>query len=176
MITTSQWGAESPDARDPARRSAEQDRLPPHGRRHAPSATLEGAKAYARAIQNDHMHRNPPFSDSGHNFLATRSGTSWRGPATAPLAAIRDGAMVSSAHCVGQNGNPGIEHEHVTESGMTPAQREASLELHAFICRRTGVSPDQVLPHRQFNNTECPGELKLSLQEFRAELKQRLAA
>ena len=32
------------------------------------------AMAYARVIQNDHMHRKTPFIDSGRNFLVTRSG------------------------------------------------------------------------------------------------------
>ena len=39
------------------------------------------AIAFARAIQNDHMHRHPPYIDSGHNFLVTRSGHVLEGPA-----------------------------------------------------------------------------------------------
>ena len=57
---------------------------------------------------------------------------------------------------------------------MTPEQREASLFLHEFICRHTGISPSEVHPHKQFFSTECPGALKASLGQFRRDLATRL--
>jgi hypothetical protein len=141
---------------------------------HLAGDTVDEAKAFARAIQNDHMHRRPPYSDSGHNFLVTRSGHILEGR-HGSLAAISDGVMVRSAHCVGQNGHPGIEHEHKGGETMTPIQREASLFLHAFICRKTGVKPDAIHGHGEFNNTECPGALKSGLAQFRKDLAKRLA-
>jgi hypothetical protein len=141
---------------------------------HQPGDTLEEAIAFARAIQRDHMHRHPAYIDSGHNFLVTRSGHILEGR-HGSLAAIKDGVMVQSAHCVGQNTHPGIEHEHVNPEGMTAIQREASLFLHAFICRHTGIDPNAIHGHGEFNATECPGALKPELAEFRQELARRLA-
>jgi hypothetical protein len=139
-----------------------------------PGDNLKEAMAYARSIQHDHMHRSPPFIDSGHNFLVTRSGHILEGR-HGSLAAIKDGVMVSSAHCIGENDQPGIEHEHHKEPTMTPIQREASLFLHELICRKTGIKPSAIHPHKKFNNTACPAELLSGLAEFRKDLAERLA-
>jgi hypothetical protein len=132
------------------------------------------AIAFAKSIQNDHMHRHPPYIDSGHNFLVTRSGHVLEGR-HGSVAAVMDGVMVQSAHCVGQNQHPGIEHEHKGGEAMTPAQREASLLLHEFICRNTGIDPHSIHGHGEFNPTECPGALKAGLAQFRQDLVQRMA-
>jgi hypothetical protein len=143
---------------------------------HQPGDTLDEAKAFARAIQREHMHRAPtPFIDSGHNFLVTRSGHILEGR-HGSLDAINAGVMISSAHCVGQNSHPGIEHEHVGNEAMTPAQREASLFLHELICHKTGIRPDAIHGHGEFNPTECPGALRGDLESVRRELARRLAA
>src|SRR4051812_29553935 len=97
---------------------------------HTPTETLAEAKGYARSIQHDHMHRSPPFIDSGHNFLVTRSGHILEGR-HGSLAAVNSGRMVVSAHCVGHNEQPGIEHEHIGNEKMTKKQRRASVWLHA---------------------------------------------
>ena len=131
------------------------------------------AIAYAKVIQNDHMHRRS-FVDSGHNFLVTRSGHVLEGR-HGSVAAIMDGVMVQSAHCKGKNQHPGIEHEHNGGEAMTPTQREASLLLHEFICRKTGIDPHQIHGHGEFNKTECPGALKAELGQFRRDLVQRMA-
>jgi hypothetical protein len=39
--------------------------------------------------------------------------------------------MVVSAHCIGHNESPGIEHEHIGNEKMTKRQRRASVWLHA---------------------------------------------
>jgi hypothetical protein len=141
---------------------------------HTAGKTLDQAKAYARSIQHDHMHRNPAFIDSGHNFLVTRAGHILEGR-HGSLAAIKAGVMVQSAHCIGENVNPGIEHEHKGGEHMTSEQREASLFLHELICRATGIKPKAILPHGQFDQTECPGALKPDLTQFRKDLARRLA-
>jgi hypothetical protein len=141
---------------------------------HKPGESLQEAMAYARSIQHDHMHRSPPFIDSGHNFLVTRAGHILEGR-HGSLAAIKAGVMVDSAHCIGQNTQPGIEHEHRKEAAMTPIQREASLFLHELICRKTGIKPTAIHGHGEFFNTACPAELKKGLAQFRKDLAKRLA-
>jgi hypothetical protein len=145
---------------------------------HLPGETKAEGAAYARAIQHDHMTRPPskggPFIDSGHNFLVTRSGHIFEGR-HGSLAAIEAGKMVVSAHCVGENTNPGIEHEQHGSEPMTPAQRRASIQLHAHICRKTGIKPSQIFGHGKFNATECPGVLGAGLAAFRKDVAAALA-
>jgi hypothetical protein len=159
IITCAQWGAEPP-AR-PIRTVGRPSRILFHHTEGlaprvdgAPGESREEAIAYARMLQRDHIHRRG-FIDSGHNFLVARSGHILEGR-HGSLAAVKAGRMVESAHCPGQNDQPGIEHEHVAGQDLTPAQKAASVWLHAFICRRTGIRPTEIFPHRKYYATDCP--------------------
>jgi hypothetical protein len=174
IITAEQWGAVKPTSTI-TRVGRPTQIVFHHTDGHAAGNTLDDAKAFARAIQHDHMHRHPPYIDSGHNFLVTRSGHILEGR-HGSLAAIEAGAMVNSAHAPGANHDPGIEHEHKGNEAMTPEQREASLALHEFICRKTGIKAEHVIPHKQVTATDCPGALGPGLPQFRKDLARRLAA
>jgi N-acetylmuramoyl-L-alanine amidase len=115
------------------------------------------AAAYARAVQHYHMAGNG-WLDSGHNFLVCRNGFIFEGR-HGSLDAVSAGRMVQSAHCVGQNDQPGIEHEHVDPEEMTPIQRDASVWLMAWICDHTTIVPSAIHGHREYNLTSCPGSL-----------------
>jgi hypothetical protein len=92
------------------------------------------------------------------------------------LASIKVGRMVVSAHCPGQNNQPGIEHEHDGNEAMTPIQREASVWLHAFICKHCGILPsDCAQPHKRYFATACPGALAAALPGFRKDVAAALA-
>jgi len=115
--------------------------------------------AYARQIQNYHMDVNG-WVDSGHNFLVCRNGLILQGR-WLTVSAIQAKHMVNSAHCPGQNGQIGIEHEHYATEEMTPDQREASALLQAWVAwhyDRKDVLPSQ--PHSQYFPTACPANLK----------------
>lgn len=182
IILTSEWGAANPTG--PITRVGKPARIIfHHTAGHHPDLDQDSGEsraeaiAYAKAIQRDHMHRPPPdgpFIDSGHNFLVTRSGLVLEGR-HGSVAAIMDGVMVQSAHSPTQNTQPGIEHEHKDNEQMTPPQRDASLFLHEFICRHTGIKPSEIHPHKEFFATECPGALSASLDQFRRDLAARLA-
>lgn len=129
--------------------------------------------AYARSVQRDHMSRTPPYKDSGHNFMVMRDGQILEGR-HGSVAAITRGEMVESAHCPTQNDQPGIEHEHVS-GPMTLKQFNASIALHAWICDRCGIRPTQILPHRMFVNTSCPGELGGDMTKLRVAVAARLS-
>lgn len=123
----------------------------------APGETLEEAKAYARAIQKFHMGVNG-WMDSGHNFLVTRGGFVLEGR-HGSVDAITLGRMVVSAHCPGQNDQPGVEIEHVHEPQMTLRQHQAVVGLYAWIFGRCGIRPTEIYGHSTYYATACPAEL-----------------
>jgi hypothetical protein len=177
IITTAEWGARLPSQRITTVGAPSKiifhhtDVLHPEID-HLPGDTIEEAKALARAIQRDHMD-NRGFIDTGQNFLVTRSGHVLEGR-HGSVDAITAGRMVDSAHCRTQNHHPGIEHEHKGDQQMTDAQRQASVALHEFICRHTGIKPTEIHPHHEFDNTKCPGALEPEIARISAELTRRL--
>lgn len=128
---------------------------------------------YARDIQAYHMDTNG-WNDSGHNFLVCRNGTVLQGR-WHTVSAIVAGFMVVSAHCVGQNTNIGIEHEHRGNEKMTPEQREASARLQAWIAdkyQRARVLP--VGPHKLYNATSCPTNIEADIPGIAAKAQRIL--
>ena len=163
VITCQEWGARPPKAPIP-RRGRPERIIFHHTEGHAPNVdrrpgeSLQDAMGYARQLQNDHMTPKPRgrgWNDSGHNFLITRSGHILEGR-HGSWAAIKAGRMGESAHCPGQNDQPGIEHEHYGNEGLTAIQKQASIWLHASICRYTGIRPTEIDPHRRWYATQCP--------------------
>jgi len=163
IVTCPQWGARPP--RSPIVACGRAQRVIVHhtAGHHAElsdpaNESHAEAVGYARAIQAFHMDVNG-WVDSGHNFLVCRNGDvlqgRWR-----TVSAIQQGAMVVSAHCPGQNGQVGIEHEHQGSEPLTAAQFEASAQLQAWIADRYGLKT--VLPahpHSEFFPTACPANL-----------------
>jgi hypothetical protein len=140
---------------------------------HKSGETYTEAVGYAKAVQQSHFSRG--WLDTGNNFLVTRSGHVFEGR-HGSLAAINAGKMVVSAHCPGQNDQPGIEHEQIGSEAMTPIQRQASVWLHAYICRKTGIAPSAIHGHREFFATDCPGELFADLAAVRKDVAAELAS
>jgi hypothetical protein len=178
IILTSEWGAAKPT--ETITRVGKPDKIIfHHTDGHHPGLDQDAGEsnaeaiAFAKSIQHDHMHRQPPLIDSGHNFLVTRSGVVLEGR-QGSVAAIMDGVMVESAHCPSQNDQPGIEHEHKGDESMTPVQRTSSLFVHEFICRHTGIQPSAVHGHKEFFATDCPGVLDPALPQFRRDLATRI--
>ena len=129
--------------------------------------SFEEACRYAQDIQHLHMDING-WQDSGHNFLVTRGGQILQGR-WLTVSAIEAGHMVASAHCPGKNSQIGVEHEHLGIELMTPAQREASALLMAWIARCYRRStPLPISPHRKYYPTACPGNLKSEIPKVYA--------
>lgn len=138
----------------------------------AAGETYAEACSYARAIQIGHFRNG--WLDSGHNFLITRGGYILEGR-HGSLRAIRSGKMIVSAHCPGQNDQPGIEHEHIGTEQMTPIQREAAVWLHAWICKSCSILPSNCAqPHKRYFATSCPGNLANGLPAFRKDVAAAL--
>jgi hypothetical protein len=178
IITTDVWGAR-PAKTPPVWTGRPQRIIFHHTAGHHPEISNPAnesraeAIAYARAIQNFHMNGNG-WNDSGHNFLVCRNGLILVGRHQS-YTAIKKGRMVVSAHCPGQNTQPGIEHEHLHEAKMSREQFQASAWLCAWIitvCKMRGASA--IHPHKEFFATSCPGELEAQLPAFKTAVAQML--
>lgn len=171
IVTCAQWGARKP-LRKPILVGRPNKIVfhatagnAPQLARH-PSSALAQAEFYARALQAD-MIENRGWNDSGHNFLVMRSGIIIQGR-WGSISAIENGRMIESAHCPGQNNNPGIEHEAKDNQMLTIAQTIASTHLMAWICDCTDMSPTEIYPHSRFYTTACPGKLGIEIVPMRA--------
>src|SRR4051812_47088695 len=131
VITTDKWGA-IPAKTPPVYVGRPDKILFHHTAGHHPE--IENPKdesraeaiRYAKAIQKFHMYDpDHRWNDSGHNFLICRNGLILVGRHMS-LPAIKAGKMVVSAHCPGQNNQPGLEHEHLGNEPMTKVQFAAS--------------------------------------------------
>lgn len=127
---------------------------------------------YARALQHFHQDTNG-WIDSGHSFLVMRSGIILQGR-WGTVTAIEHGRMVVSAHCPGQNDQPGIEHEHNGTETMTPAQYAATVQLQAWIASLTRMRPTELYPHRRYYATACPANLVDVIPQLRVDVARLL--
>jgi hypothetical protein len=177
IITTDKWGARPPKS-PPVWAGRPQRIIFHHTAGHhpnldrAPGESRAESIADARAIQNFHMGQG--WNDSGHNFLVCRNGLILVGRQKS-YTAIRKGRMIVSAHCPGQNTQPGIEHEHFGKEAMTKAQFHASAWLHAWIisvCKMRGATAIHM--HKEYFPTACPAELAAELPALKAAVSQML--
>jgi hypothetical protein len=134
--------------------------------------TYAQAVMYARSIQNYHMDSNG-WIDTGNNFLVTRSGYIFEGRHRS-LEMCGKAKMVVSAHCPGQNDQPGVEFEHQGDEPMTPIQWEAGVWLFAWLCKVGAFPPTAIFGHRDFFATSCPGVLYADLPKFRLDVAKTL--
>ena len=175
VIPCAEWGAAPPKGAI-ARTGKPGRTIFHHTAGHVPNLsageTYAEACAYARVIQQGHFRNG--WVDTGNNYLITRGGFILEGR-HGSHAAVLSGHMVVSAHCPGQNDQPGIEHEHNGTEQMSPIQREASVWLHALICKSTGIIPSNIQPHKRYFATACPGNLAAALPGFRKDVAAALA-
>lgn len=106
------------------------------------------------------------WSDSGHNFLNTTGGFVLEGR-HGSLDAVKKGFCIQSAHAKQDpgklaNGNqsPGIENEgNFMTFQIGQKQWQSLVELGASLCDSCNISPINIKGHRDFSNTNCPGDL-----------------
>ncbi|PSB21601.1 N-acetylmuramoyl-L-alanine amidase [Phormidesmis priestleyi ULC007] len=143
-------------------------------------STLDGAKQFARNIQHGHFRRG--WSDSGHNFLNTTGGFILEGR-HGSLNAVEQGLCIRSAHAAqddgklaGGNDSPGIENEgNFMTFQMEQNQWDSLVELCASLCSSCQISPVNIKGHRDFSDTDCPGDwLYNQLPQLRKEVTDKL--
>ncbi|MGW3959807.1 peptidoglycan recognition protein family protein [Amycolatopsis sp. NPDC005003] len=138
--------------------------------------SLAHAFQVARDDQHDHIDNNH-WSDTGQHFTISRGGYRLEGR-HGSLDALRGRTtMIQGAHCPGQNTNAiGIENEGLYTSVEPPEAQFASLVVFcAHICRQYGIPVEEIKGHRDFYNTECPGDkLYAKLPQLRSEVAKAL--
>jgi N-acetylmuramoyl-L-alanine amidase-like protein len=122
--------------------------------------SLAHAYQISRSIQNYHMDGNG-WIDTGQQLTNSRGGHVTEGRHRS--VEILDGG---TRHVQGANvGNHnseiiGIENEGLYSTVDVPAKLWNSLvQLVAYIAQSYGISPDMIRGHRDFNATECPGQV-----------------
>lgn len=188
VVTAAEWGARSPrEGTFPFQRTIPRYVIVHHTNNQNPpndssKGTIEGALRLARNIQRFHMDDNL-WSDSGHNFLNTTGGFVLEGR-HGSLDAVKQGFSIQSAHAAQDlgklaNGNqsPGIENEGTFMTfHMGQKQWQSLVELCASLCDSCNISPLNIKGHRDFSNTDCPGDwLYSQLPLLRKQVADKLA-
>ena len=187
VVTTAAWGARPPaPGRFPFPRTIPRYVLVHHTDNQNPPndpsrGTSEGAMQLARNIQKFHMDVKG-WSDSGHNFLNTTGGFILEGR-HGSLDAVKQGYCIQSAHAAQDpgklaNGNqsPGIENEgNFMTFQMGQKQWDSLVELCASLCDSCKISPLNIKGHRDFSETDCPGDwLYSQLPRLRKQVAEKL--
>ncbi len=131
---------------------------------HTATANVEdhsrgAAEFIARKIQEFHMDRRG-WIDTGQNFTISRGGHVLEGRHRS-LEVLRSGARhVEGAHCTGQNVEAvGIENEGTYMTLTPPDGQWARLRsMCAYVCSQYGIAPTEIVGHRDFKDTLCPGD------------------
>jgi N-acetylmuramoyl-L-alanine amidase len=137
-------------------------------------ATLSASYTIAHKIQDLHMDTNG-WIDSGQHFTISRGGFIMEGRHRS-LERLQAGSnMVVGAHCVGQNTQSiGIENNGTYITVAPPTALWNSLvKFCAYICQQYRLDPSEIYGHRDYNDTQCPGDV---LYGMIPQLKQQVAA
>ncbi|MFJ8432158.1 N-acetylmuramoyl-L-alanine amidase [Kitasatospora sp. NPDC094019] len=134
------------------------------------------AFSLARSMQTYQMD-SEGWIDTGQHFTVSRGAYITEGRHNS-LSTLTGGTQhVESAHCTGQNTVAiGIENEG-TYSTVDPRSEQyaALVDLITHICRQYGLRAYQIYGHRDFNNTECPGDrLYALIPQLRRDVAARI--
>jgi hypothetical protein len=132
----------------------------------------ERAFEISRAIQNFHMDSNG-WVDSGQQFTNSRGGYVTEGRHRS-LEVLQGGTQhVQGANVANHNSEViGIENEgNYVETEVPQALWDSLVQLVAYMASQYGIPVEQIMGHRDFNSTQCPGDvLYARLPELREEV------
>ncbi len=136
--------------------------------------SLAHAFQISRSIQNFHMDGRG-WIDSGQQLTNSRGGYVTEGRHRS-VEVLDGGTRHVQGANVGNHNNEviGIENEGLYSTvNVTPALWNSLVQLVAYIAQSYGISPEMIRGHRDFNATECPGQV---LYQRLPELKRAVAA
>ncbi|MEJ3743998.1 N-acetylmuramoyl-L-alanine amidase [Actinomycetes bacterium KLBMP 9797] len=121
--------------------------------------SLAAAYAHAREIQQWHFAEG--WVDSGQHFTISRGGHAMEGRRGSLGKLTAGSGAIVGAHTSGQNSTGvGIENQGTYTSATPPASLYNKLtQLCAYICDQYGIRPTQIFGHRDYNATQCPGDV-----------------
>ncbi|WP_086847311.1 peptidoglycan recognition protein family protein [Amycolatopsis kentuckyensis] len=122
--------------------------------------SLARAFYVSRFIQNLHMDKNG-WIDSGQQFTNSRGGFITEGRHRS-LEILRGGTQHVQGANVGNHNSEviGIENEGLYSTvDVPPALWNSLVSLVAYIASQYGIAPEFIKGHRDFNSTECPGQV-----------------
>ncbi|GAA1237809.1 N-acetylmuramoyl-L-alanine amidase [Prauserella halophila] len=176
IYTTVDWGAQTP-TQDPIILDHPPTYIVVHHTAGANSEdySIEHAFQVSRDIQQ--LHIDNGWGDSGQQFTNSRGGHATEGRHHS-LQAVQGGTRhVQGAH-VGDNNSTciGIENEGIyVDADVTQALWDSLVHLVAWLASQYGVTTDLIMGHRDFNSTQCPGEILYGrLPELRRAVAARL--
>ncbi|MEA5359197.1 peptidoglycan recognition family protein [Amycolatopsis sp., V23-08] len=122
--------------------------------------SLARAFYVAKYIQDLHMDKNG-WIDSGQQFTNSRGGFVTEGRHRS-LEILRGGTQHVQGANVGNHNSEviGIENEGLYSTVDVPqALWDSLVNLVAYIAHQYGIAPEFIKGHRDFNTTECPGQV-----------------
>ncbi|WP_020669772.1 peptidoglycan recognition protein family protein [Amycolatopsis nigrescens] len=136
----------------------------------------EHAFEASRGIQNFHMDTRG-WIDTGQQFTNSRGGYITEGRHRS-LEILRGGTQHVQGANVGNHNSEviGIENEGLYSTVDVPQKLWDSLvDLVSYIASQYGITPEYIKGHRDFNSTECPGQVLYDrLPELRTAVGGRL--
>lgn len=165
IANTNAWGARAPSSPVTVL-NYKPSRLIIHHTATSNSTSTSQAAAYslARSIQNYHMDNNG-WIDSGQQFTISRGGYAMEGRHRSLERLDLGNSFVQGAHVGGYNSSSvGIENEGLYTSTSPPAALyDKMVEMCAYICEQYSIPTSQILGHRDFSATQCPGDVLYSM-------------
>lgn len=172
--TTADWGAQAP-TQDPVILDHPPTYIVVHHTAGANSEDYSVEHAYQISRDIQQLHMDNGWGDSGQQFTNSRGGHITEGRHES-LAVVQGGTQhVQGAHVGGNNSTCiGIENEGIyVDVDVTEALWDSLVSLVAWMASQYGVTTDLIMGHRDFNSTECPGEV---LYGRLPELREAVAA
>lgn len=161
MYTTEEWGARPPNGKITVENHKPTYIVVHHtAGGNSSDKSVEHAFQISRSIQNFHMDGRG-WIDTGQQLTNSRGGHITEGRHRS--LEILDGGRrhVQGANVGGHNSEViGIENEGLYSTvDVTPELWDSLVQLVAYIAQSYGISPNMIRGHRDFNATECPGEV-----------------
>ena len=168
LIPRAAWGAESFRGTPIALNRPDYVNITFHHTAGFGATTLEEGLQQVKNIQDFHQNGRG-WSDIGYQFVMDRSGRLYQGrPFLNNSVSFEQGPpLAQGAHVGGHNtGNIGVSvlgcyhppEGTSCQDQMTPAALDSLQTMFAYLVERYGVQPENIMGHRDFSATACPGD------------------
>jgi hypothetical protein len=177
VYTRKEWGALKP-RRAPKIVARPPDHIIVHHTASPNVAEISRDHAFGLSRQIQHFHMDARgWDDIGEQLTISRGGIVMEGR-LGTLQAIQRNDLVIGAQSLHHNAHTiGIENEGTYMTDAVPAKLWSSLvEVCTWLCTAHALEPAAIVGHRDYNSTDCPGDvLYRRLPELRKEVARGMA-